>query len=132
MPTCACTPCACRWLTEEGQKTGSWIGFGGGPRMCLGYLLALAELKVAPCLPACQSRFCRPDSVSALCPPLLPSSWMACAVWVQVLLAVLARGYDFNPLDPNEPFSNFPVGGEPINGLLMDFEKKTSPHSVST
>ena len=62
---------------------------------------------------------------------LLPASWYALAVWVQVLLAVLARGYFFDPVDPNEPFSNYPVGGEPINGLLMDF-KKSGPHPVST
>jgi hypothetical protein len=35
-----------RWLSEEGQKTGAWMPFGGGARMCLGYLLATAELKV--------------------------------------------------------------------------------------
>ncbi len=49
---------------------------------------------------------------------------------MQVLLAVLARGYYFNPVDLNEPFSNYPVGGEPINGLLMDF-KKTDVSPVS-
>lgn len=38
--------CPERWLSEEGQKTGAWIPFGSGARMCLGYLLATAELKV--------------------------------------------------------------------------------------
>ncbi|PRW50773.1 glutamine cyclotransferase [Chlorella sorokiniana] len=35
-----------RWLTPAGQKTGAWIPFGGGARMCLGYVLAKAEMKV--------------------------------------------------------------------------------------
>lgn len=38
--------CPERWLDEAGQKTGAWTPFGGGSRMCLGYLLATAELKV--------------------------------------------------------------------------------------
>jgi hypothetical protein len=36
-----------RWL--EGDKvarTGGWLPFGAGARMCLGYSLALAEIKV--------------------------------------------------------------------------------------
>lgn len=40
--------CPERWLTEAGARTGMWMPFGGGPRMCLGYLLATAEIKV-PC-----------------------------------------------------------------------------------
>ena len=57
-------------------------------------------------------------------PSLLhPYCILASAVGVQVLLAVLARNFYFNPLDLNEPFSNYPVGGEPMSGLLMDFKK---------
>lgn len=44
-------------------------------------------------------------------------------IWAQVLLAVLARGYEWRPLDINEEFSFFPVGGVPVNGLPMDFNK---------
>lgn len=35
-----------RWFTEEGGKTAGWLPFGSGLRMCLGYQIALAELKV--------------------------------------------------------------------------------------
>lgn len=36
-----------RWLTEEGQKKGGLQAFGGGARMCLGYNVALAEVKAS-------------------------------------------------------------------------------------
>ena len=48
-------------------------------------------------------------------------------MWVQVLLAVMARGYEWRPVDINEPFSCFPLGGHPINGLPMDFIKLPQP-----
>jgi len=37
-----------RWLAPDVIKggAGSWIPFGGGPRMCLGLPLATAEVKV--------------------------------------------------------------------------------------
>ena len=35
-----------RWLSEEGQKVGAFLPFGTGLRMCVGYLLAQAEMKV--------------------------------------------------------------------------------------
>ncbi len=35
-----------RWLGDEGRKAGSWIPFGSGPRMCLGYVFAMQEIKV--------------------------------------------------------------------------------------
>ncbi len=38
--------CLERWLSEEGRKAGSWIPFGSGPRMCLGYVFAMQEIKV--------------------------------------------------------------------------------------
>jgi hypothetical protein len=33
-----------RWL---GQRDGAWIPFGGGPRLCLGWLMAMVEMKVS-------------------------------------------------------------------------------------
>lgn len=95
--------------------------------MCLGYLLALAEIKVT--FPACQPKhMCTVFSACLClyphCPlPFHRTTTICVGCLVQVLLAVLARSYHFNPVDPNEPFSNYPVGGEPISGLLMDFKK---------
>ena len=44
--------CPERWLSQAGARTGAWMPFGGGPRMCLGYLLATAEIKVPSFFPA--------------------------------------------------------------------------------
>ena len=38
--------CPERWLSEEGHKAGAFLPFGTGSRMCVGYLLAQAEMKV--------------------------------------------------------------------------------------
>lgn len=38
--------CPERWASEEGQRTGAFLPFGSGLRMCVGYLLAHAEMKV--------------------------------------------------------------------------------------
>lgn len=35
-----------RWLTEKGKHTAGWLPFGAGERMCLGYQIAMSELKV--------------------------------------------------------------------------------------
>jgi cytochrome P450 len=40
-----------RWLPGGGSdgRAGGWLPFGAGARMCLGYPLALAEIKVGCC-----------------------------------------------------------------------------------
>ncbi|KAK9843391.1 hypothetical protein WJX81_000043 [Elliptochloris bilobata] len=38
--------CPERWLGDDAHRAGAWIPFGGGPRMCLGYILAIAEIKI--------------------------------------------------------------------------------------
>ncbi|EFN56775.1 hypothetical protein CHLNCDRAFT_144259 [Chlorella variabilis] len=35
-----------RWLAGAALKQGAWIPFGGGQRLCLGWLLAMTEMKV--------------------------------------------------------------------------------------
>ena len=42
---------------------------------------------------------------------------------VQVFMATLVRGYSYIPKDLNEPWNNWPVGGEPTRGLQMQIEK---------
>ena len=42
---------------------------------------------------------------------------------MQVFLAVLVRGFRITPLDINEAFTTWPVGGEPVARLLMDVER---------
>ncbi|KAK9828793.1 hypothetical protein WJX72_002103 [[Myrmecia] bisecta] len=78
--------CPERWLAEGGQKVGGWIPFGSGPSMCLGYRLALAEMKV--------------------------------------LLAVLARGYEWTLHDPEEKIDTV-VLPKPAKGLFTKFRKRS-------
>jgi cytochrome P450 len=44
-----------RWLNDATARIG-WLAFGGGPRMCLGYPFATAELKVGTQLIPCWDR----------------------------------------------------------------------------
>ncbi len=40
-----------RWQQGGGAaRTGGWLPFGAGARMCIGYSLALAEIKVGGCM----------------------------------------------------------------------------------
>ena len=115
---------------EDGQLDRVWRRAPHVPRLPAGARRAEGDARSAFQTSACAGSPGLAQG-SALVPSFLPTSWYALAVRVQVLLAVLARGYHFNPVDLNEPFSNYPVGGEPINGLLMDF-KKVEQESVST
>ncbi|CAK0785282.1 hypothetical protein CVIRNUC_008488 [Coccomyxa viridis] len=81
-PHCFCPE---RWLSEEGQKTGAFLPFGAGLRMCIGFLLAQTEMKV--------------------------------------FVATLVRGYSYAPEDVNEPWNNWPFGGEPVHDLQMQIKK---------
>lgn len=44
-----------RWLTEPGEegKNAKVLAFGDGPKICLGRLFAIAEMKVCQRTPAC-------------------------------------------------------------------------------
>ncbi len=42
---------------------------------------------------------------------------------LQVFIAALVRGYTYTPEDIQEPWTTFPVGGEPVNGLPLRFER---------
>ena len=44
-----------RWFLEGGQRTGAYMPFGSGVRMCLGYILAQAEIKVQLSSLTCQA-----------------------------------------------------------------------------
>ena len=71
-----------RWLCEAGHRTGAWVPFGLGPRMCSGMPLALNEMRV--------------------------------------MVAVLARGYSFELLEPGERWRSFPLM-TPAHGMLLRF-----------
>ncbi|RMZ55931.1 hypothetical protein APUTEX25_004355 [Auxenochlorella protothecoides] len=38
--------CPERWMAPEASRDAAWMPFGGGPRLCLGNLLSMAELKI--------------------------------------------------------------------------------------
>jgi len=42
---------------------------------------------------------------------------------LQVFLAALVRGYAYAPEDVHEPWTNFPIGGKPVNGLPLRIER---------
>ena len=69
-----------RWLSEEGQKTGAFMPFGGGLRLCVGYLLAQFEMKVRPLQASCclfwasQTLDRRTAACLCLCVQCLPQS----------------------------------------------------------
>ena len=44
-------------------------------------------------------------------------------VLMQVFVATLVRGYSYAPEDVNEPWNNWPFGGEPVHDLQMQIKK---------
>ena len=62
-----------RWLSEEGQKTGAFMPFGGGLRLCVGYLLAQYEMKVRPLQASCCHITCYTMQTRLLTKALLPA-----------------------------------------------------------
>ncbi|KAL4444062.1 hypothetical protein ABPG75_011799 [Micractinium tetrahymenae] len=67
-----------RWLDGAAHRTGAWIPFGGGPRLCLGWLLAMAEMKVllAVVFRGHKMTVHHPDSPWALFPLARPKDGM--------------------------------------------------------
>lgn len=67
-----------RWLNGAAQKAGAWIPFGGGPRLCLGWLLAMVEMKMllAAVFRGHKLTVLDPDSPWALFPLARPKDGM--------------------------------------------------------
>ena len=42
---------------------------------------------------------------------------------LQVFMAVLVRGYAYTPQDVQEPWTTWPVGGYPVNGMPLHLER---------
>ena len=42
---------------------------------------------------------------------------------LQVFMATLVRGYAYTPKDVQEPWTTWPVGGCPVNGLPLQLER---------
>ena len=62
----------------------------------------------------------------------IPQSTCAIKAWgrvlsvillLQVFMAVLLRGYAYTPEDVQEPFTTWPVGGKPVNGLPLHLKR---------
>ena len=54
-----------RWLDDSGsliEQPKSFMPFGGGPRLCLGWMLAKMEMKAGPCPPLPPFSFPPPPS----------------------------------------------------------------------
>ncbi len=71
---------------------------------------------------ACSVRHCALQA-SKIWGPDLGLEGLTVLLLLQVFMAVLVRGYAYTPQDVQEPWTTWPVGGYPVNGMPLHLEK---------
>ena len=106
-----------RWLAGAALKQGAWIPFGGGQRLCLGWLLAMTEMKVGLSVRGVLGVgvLCVGEGISLCGRASVPGElWSQPVVKLpaaapQVLLAAIFRGHAMELRQPDEPWVSFPL-----------------------